>query len=192
MDPTVSSLVVAVVGVLGTLLSGLLAHRGALRSKALELDRQAGEREAERQALERRELRELRRSSYATLNQALRQFHLALSRHHRWLTEGTRPSPETPDLTTARDTLRLAYADAQMVASDAVLKAGGDTYFLLLRLDRLLTPEATPEQLDDAASLLRQGSEGLYEARQTMRRDLGITDLPIARPEGHGRLRWRS
>jgi hypothetical protein len=42
MDATTGALVVAVVGVLGTLSSGLLAHRSARRSKAIELEHAAG------------------------------------------------------------------------------------------------------------------------------------------------------
>ncbi|WP_461034299.1 hypothetical protein [Streptomyces mayteni] len=194
MDATTSSLVVAVVGVLGTLLSGLLAHRGALRSKAIELDHLAVERREERAAQERRELLERRRASYAAFNQALRQCHLVLGRHHDALRAGPGHPLPSPEVEVARDALRHAYADAQMAASDAVLKVGGDVFFQLSKIHGLLTERSAVNapaelRLDDAERLLKRASAGLYAVRQTMRNDLGITDLPIERPEDHGTVR---
>ncbi|MEU9114539.1 hypothetical protein AB0D04_22780 [Streptomyces sp. NPDC048483] len=195
MDASMSSLIVAVVGVLGTLVSGLLAHRGALRSKTLELRHAAQERRDERRAQERRELTETRRASYANLNQSLRHFHAALFRRYQDLAAGQadgdacgQPPPEVDD---ARQALRDVYAEAQMVASDEVLKTGGGVVHLLSRIQRMLDPlrreqGARETLLEEARDGLERASEGLYEVRQTMRKDLGITELPIARPDGYG------
>ncbi len=78
-----------------------------------------------------------------------------------------------------------------MVASDGVLAAGGGLVHLMSRIQRLLDPEAPDPagreaRLTEARDGLKRASEGLYEVRQTMRRDLGITELPIERPEGYG------
>ncbi|MGP3971361.1 hypothetical protein [Streptomyces sp. 6N223] len=189
IDASTSALVVAIVGVLGTLTSGALAHRGALRAKTLELDHAREERREEREAQERHDLREARRASYATFNQSLRQHHAALFSHHRALTSGEPPAPgplaETEE---TRQVLRGVYAEVQMVASDEVLKRGGDLFHLLGRIYTALraeSPDGT-DHLAEAKDHLDRASEMLYEARQTMRSDLGITDLPIERPADHG------
>ncbi|MFF4695696.1 hypothetical protein [Streptomyces chattanoogensis] len=77
------------------------------------------------------------------------------------------------------------------MTSDEVLTAGGGLVHQLSRIQRLLDPAAQdPDsretRLDEARDQLERASEGLYEVRQTMRRDLGITELPIGRPDGYG------
>jgi hypothetical protein len=192
MDATTSSLIIAVIGVLGTLMSGLLAHRSALLSKTIELERLSQEKREERQALERREILETRRASYATFNQNLRQFHAALSL--RYLDLAARRTDDVRvGLGETRDALRGAYAEAQMVASDDVLKTGGDVVHLLFGVQSLLDThvlgdDSLNELLDRVRERLERASEGLYEVRQTMRKDLGITELPIERPRGYGSL----
>ncbi|MDT0547700.1 hypothetical protein [Streptomyces lonegramiae] len=78
-----------------------------------------------------------------------------------------------------------------MVASDEVLRTGGGVVHLLSGVQTLLDPhlrEDGPleELLAEVKDQLETGSEGLYEVRQTMRKDLGITELPIERPYGYG------
>jgi uncharacterized membrane protein YdfJ with MMPL/SSD domain len=192
MDASTSSLVVAVVGVLGTLVSGILAHRSALRSKMVELEHASQQRQEEQHAQERREMLEARRASYAIFNQNLRQFHAALSRRFLDLaTEQPDAQQPRPEVEEARHALRTAYAEAQMVASDEVLEIGGSVVRQLFRIQSLLDPpgqeeKTSAEALDEAKDWLEQVSEGLYEVRQTMRKDLGITELPIQRPYGYG------
>ncbi len=171
---------VAVVGVVGTLVSGTLAHRGALRSKRLELDHLLRERREERGAVERRENLEARRASYVVLNQSLRQLHGALWSWMRDLEAGRGGDGPPPEVTEADHAVRDAYAEAQMVASDEVLAAASDVWWLM---------RSAREQAGAAEKireLLERASGGLYTARQTMRHDLGITALPVERPEGYG------
>ncbi|MEU0805510.1 hypothetical protein [Streptomyces sp. NPDC005970] len=190
MDATTSSLVVAVVGVLGTLMSGLLTHRSALRSKTVELEHARQEKREERQVLEHREMLEARRVSYAAFNQSLRQFHAALSQHYLDLVAGRGDGETRPEVEEARRALRDVYAEAQMVASDEVLTIGGGVVHLLSGVQSLLDPhlredDPLEELLAEAKDRLGTGSEGLYEVRQTMRKDLGITELPVERPHGY-------
>lgn len=60
----------------------------------------------------------------------------------------------------------------------------------LHRIHALLGPhergEEADESLDDIRERLERASEGLYEVRQTMRRDLGVSALPVGRPDGYG------
>jgi hypothetical protein len=93
----------------------------------------------------------------------------------------------------ARQTLRDVYAEVQMVASDDVLEIGGALFHLLSKIYFELNPESShdpvpEEHLTETKEHLERASEMLYEARQSMRKDLGITALPIARPPGYGVL----
>ncbi|WP_416971958.1 hypothetical protein [Streptomyces sp. 4F14] len=192
MSPSTSALVVAVVGVAGTLLSGVLAHRGALRSTSMELEHARLEREAERAATERRENVEARRASYVQLNRAIRELHLLLWQHREGLAAGTDDaSAQTAERADARRELREAYATAQLVVTDEVLQAAGRIVHQLNRVHTQLERHeqqspGTREPLDALLERLQKASEGLYEVRQHMRRDLGITNLPVERPEDHG------
>jgi hypothetical protein len=191
VDASTSALVVAVVGVLGTLMSGLLAHRGSLRAKHVELTHLARERQEERRAQERREIREQRRASYALFNQALRQHHAALFRQYLDLRAGRTDTAAHAEVRETGDALRDVYAESQMVASDDVMTMGGGVFHLLSRIRALLAGESADRDglevpLDEVERRLRRASRGLYEVRQTMRADLGITQLPAERPDGHG------
>ncbi|MDT0308419.1 hypothetical protein RM780_15830 [Streptomyces sp. DSM 44917] len=190
MDPSLSALIVAVVGVTGTLASGLFAHRSALRTKAVELEHAARQSREERVDAERRASLEARRTSYIALNQAMRQFHAALSADRASAAAGEAPGAGREEY---RRALRDAYAQAQMIATDAVLVAGGDLVHRLNRIHRLLAawetsgaPEGGSGAPDGIGERLEESSRLLYEVRQRMRLDLGITELPVERPDGHG------
>ncbi|MFF2652039.1 hypothetical protein [Streptomyces sp. NPDC058045] len=199
MGSSVVALTVAVVGVVGTLLSGVLAHRSALRAKSLELDHAQREREAERAAAEHRETVQERRAAYTAFNHRLRQFHYTVSKHLGVLRAGPAPAGQTEEREAARQALREAYAEAQMVVPDDVLLASSSVVQQLYRVHYLLgehegqvsAPDtesgsaSASASLDDIQARIEHASEGLYAVRQTMRRDLGITELAIPRPDNH-------
>lgn len=186
MDTSISALVIAVVGVVGTLLSGLLAHRSALRAKSIDIAHTERQQRKQELAQERRESHDARRATYTALNQALRQFHAILFREHRARAEGVDASSLASlaeQREEARGTLRDVYAEAQMVVPDDVLTISGRVVHQLFRVHTLLSREnPSDEALRDVAERLSRTSELLYEVRQTMRKDLGITALPIERP----------
>ncbi|MFG2568737.1 hypothetical protein ACGFR6_25255 [Streptomyces sp. NPDC048567] len=190
MDPSLTALIVAVVGVAGTLVSGVMAHRGALRAKTVELDRAERLRREELLADERREALAVRRASYAVFNQRLRQFHSVLSKDYFALAAGEARPGQGREREEPRQVLRDVYAEAQMVISDTVLSVAGGVVHQLHRIHALLLlheqGETAEESLEDIRERLERASEGLYEVRQTMRRDLGVSALPVARPEGYG------
>ncbi|NEC66047.1 hypothetical protein [Streptomyces sp. SID9727] len=190
MDPSLTALVVAVVGVAGTLMSGVMAHRGALRAKTVELDRAERLRREELLADERREALAARRATYAVFNQRLRQFHSVLSKDYFALAAGEARPGQGREREETRQVLRDVYAEAQMVVSDAVLSVAGGVVHQLHRIHALLGPhergDTAEESLDDIRERLERASEGLYEVRQTMRRDLGVSALPVHRPDGYG------
>ncbi|MFF7341067.1 hypothetical protein ACFZAT_27570 [Streptomyces sp. NPDC008163] len=190
MDPSLTALIVAVVGVAGTLVSGVMAHRGALRAKTVELDRAERLRREELLADERRENLAVRRASYAVFNQRLRQFHSVLSKDYFALAAGEAHPERGREREEPRRVLRDVYAEAQMVISDEVLTVAGGVVHQLHRIHALLgrheRGEAADESLEDVGERLERASEGLYEVRQTMRRDLGVSALPVPRPDGYG------
>ncbi|MFD8566653.1 hypothetical protein [Streptomyces sp. NPDC059639] len=182
MSASVSALVVAVVGVLGTLVSGLLAHRSASRAKQLELRHADDQRRADQERNELQEMMAARRTSYARLNQAVRHFHAVLTNHRSRTTPLS--AEQQVEMEDARRSLRDAYAESQMIASDDVLGPAGKLVNDLYRTHVLIKelgqdgPTAWPRRIDD---LLMHSAESLYGLRQRMRKDLGITDLPIDR-----------
>jgi len=190
MSSSTSALIIAVVGVLGTLASGVLAHRSAIRSKSMELDHAERQRREEQAVASQQEVVNERKASYTALNQHLRQFHQALWRYCLTLEAGQTDPQRSQDCDEPRRELRDTYAEAQMVVPDDVLTVGGDLVHQLNRIHTLLTQheqQATvDEPLEDVKQRLERASESLYEVRQTMRRDLGITELPVKRPDGYG------
>ncbi|MET9256833.1 hypothetical protein [Streptomyces sp. NPDC003717] len=190
MDASVSALVVAVVGVCGTLLSGILVHRGAIRSKALELDHAERQRREDRLVAAGRESAAERKAAYREFNQRLRQFHQVLWNDHLALGTGQAAPDRTRERDEPRHALRDVYAEVQIVVPDQVLAAGGGLVHRLNHIHRLLAQHeqgtAADETPDQIKERLLSASEALYEVRQTMRRDLGVSDLPVERPEGYG------
>ncbi|WP_329123899.1 hypothetical protein [Streptomyces sp. NBC_01353] len=190
MSASVSALVVAIVGVAGTLASGLLAHRSATRAKQVELQHLADQQRAEQERNELREMLAARRASYALLNQAVRHFHDVLANHRQRVHALTEQQKE--ELGDARRLLRDAYAEAQMIASDAVLVPAGQlvtdlnqVHAALIAVERWGSPDAPSMDIE---ARLTQASASLYSLRQRMRADLGITNLPMERrsdPGGH-------
>lgn len=192
MSPSTSALIVAVVGVVGTLLSGVLAYRSALRSKGMELEHSERQQRDLRAVEERQAARPELKSSYASFNQQLRQLHQVASRHLLALEAGQGTTAQTAEREEVRSSLRAVYAEVQMVVPDEVLDAGGRLVHRLHRIHALLaqheqtTTAAPDEPLPQIRERLEQVSEGLYEVRQLMRRDLGITETALSRPRGYG------
>jgi hypothetical protein len=194
MSASVVALIIGVVGVIGTLASGLLAHRSALRTKRIELDHAERQVREERRESDRQTYLAARRAMYVTLNQNLRNYHGALWRLALALRAPDGPGEERRDRAGQADGTRQAlsdsYAEAQMLVADDVLVVVGTLTHQLHLIYTILVQhhegEPADEDLDAVQVRLVRGSEGLYEARQTMRKDLGITSLPISRPPDQG------
>ncbi|MEU9700506.1 hypothetical protein [Streptomyces sp. NPDC047981] len=179
-----TALLVAVVGVAGTLMSALLTQRAADRSRQRELER-VGE------AWDRRaEARELW-SCYVALNTSGRHYLAALTD----LVYALEREAELPSvrkrLTAARDRHRQVYAEAQMRLPDRVLDhAGvvshglGAVYGMVRRLD-----DGLPRPGDSSAAAHR-AVEALWtqlrEMRREMRADLGVPGAEEGRRRGEG------
>ncbi|WP_257001561.1 hypothetical protein [Streptomyces albidoflavus] len=131
---SVTAVSVAVVGVVGTLLSALLTQRAADRSRQRERERAELAREC------RGELLDVR-TCYVALNTATRQYLAARTDQvHALRRDGSGPVRQR--LTAARDQHRDVYAEAQLHVPDPVLDLAGQlsrelgaVYGMVKRLD---------------------------------------------------------
>ncbi|MFJ6723979.1 hypothetical protein ACIQPQ_03605 [Streptomyces sp. NPDC091281] len=192
MSATTSSLIIGIVGILGTLFSGVLSHRSAMRAKKMELDHVVQQAREQRTDERFTADLEMRRASYGELNRALRDYYSDLRLALQALERGRAVGELRERMTEGRAGVRAAYAAAQMTASDTVLRPVGDLVQLLHHLYNHLVLHGDGEAADDADPLdalrgsLDRASEKLYETRQIMRADLGLTTAPPDRPQGYG------
>ncbi|MEU9344465.1 hypothetical protein AB0D74_25035 [Streptomyces sp. NPDC048278] len=180
MSSSVSQILVAVLGIGGTLASALLTQRGANRARDREL-RHARQLQAdEREYATRRTQLEARRTCYAALNSGTRDLINVMTRLVHALERDEVTEDLRSELDRSRRDHRLRHAEAQMVLPDAVMAAAstanrhfGDLYGLLLRLE---TGTARPgENVEAARESMDRLWDSLWRMRHVMRVDLGIT-----------------
>jgi hypothetical protein len=123
MSANLTTVLVAILAVLGTLSSPLLGQRIAARAKQQEFDLQRQERLETRADAQQREAFEERRAMYARLNTAARQYTQELRDYLRMLRDNVPMAGGQDRLEKARQAYRDLYSDAQMIFPDTVLKA---------------------------------------------------------------------
>ncbi|MFH7598590.1 hypothetical protein WDV06_26375 [Streptomyces racemochromogenes] len=169
----IGAMVVAVVGVAGTLGASLLTQRGAERAKRREI-------ELVRDHEEVRENLALRRACYAALNRDSRQYTTALNRHLHVMREQGVQDADREALDAAKAAHRDTYSEAQMIAPDAVLDPATAVnhaltlvYGQVKRLERG-APEAG-ETMETVSRAQQEIWDLLREMRAAMRVDLGVS-----------------
>ncbi|WP_371676543.1 hypothetical protein [Streptomyces sp. NBC_01276] len=168
----IGAVVIAVVGVAGTLGGALLTQRGAARAKRREIELVRGHEEV-RAGLT------LRRACYTALNRDSRQFATALNRHLHVMRERAVEETDREALDAAKAAHRDSYSEAQMIAPDTVLERASAVnrslnavYGQVKRLERD-APEAGETMA--TASRAQHGIWALTrEMRTAMREDLGV------------------
>src|SRR5580658_5124600 len=177
MNADLTTVLVAILGVAGTLTSPLLVQWIAARAKRQEFELQHQERFEERAEAQRRRVFEERRSMYAGLNTAARQYTQELRAYLRMIAANAINDEGRGDLSKARQTYRDLYSDAQMILPDDVLDAAasvseglGQAYGMVKRLETG-EPSANPaETIDLAQEYCRVTLYDLIiEVRQLMR-----------------------
>jgi hypothetical protein len=113
MNSNVASLIIAVVGVAGTLLAALLTQRSSVRTKELELKDQREQRMEEERGINLKE----RRKTYIALNAAVRSYRRAIKNRVFKDTDQTHAQLEQ-----ARQEFDHRYAEVQLIAHEEVLK----------------------------------------------------------------------
>ncbi|MFC7840499.1 hypothetical protein [Streptomyces sp. NPDC057382] len=188
-----AGLVVAVVGVVGTLGAALLTQNRADRTKRLELRAAAEQRREERQHAEallqaeqaqvrQREGLELRRRCYTELNTASRQFLTTMNSYLHALRHDGDVDAALAELEAVRLAYRDRYSEAQMIAPRPVLNACGVAKHRLNGAYRKIKQQAPA--LSGAAAELQALEDELHEQvwpcvgaqKDAMRADLGVED----------------
>ncbi|GAA0533991.1 MULTISPECIES: hypothetical protein [Streptomyces] len=168
-----SSVIIAVAGVAGTLGGSLLTQRGSERAKRREI-------ELVRDHEEIRENRSLRRTCYVELNRDARQFTTALNRHLHVMRERGAEGTDSDALDEAKNAHRDRYSEAQMIAPEEVLmrasvvnQALNKVYGQVKRLER--GAPGPGETMETAAQAQYEVWDMLRTMRTAMRHDLGVS-----------------
>ncbi|MCF3106515.1 hypothetical protein IPZ58_33855 [Streptomyces roseoverticillatus] len=166
-------MVIAVVGVAGTLGAALLTQRGSERAKRREIELVRAHEDA-------RENRSLRRTCYVELNRDARQFTTALNHHLHLMRERGVEDADRTALDAAKSAHRDRYSEAQMIAPDAVLDRAGIVNQALNRVygqvKRLERGEPGPgETMESASRAQYEVWETIRAMRTAMRRDVGVS-----------------
>lgn len=192
MSADVTTVVVAILGAVGTLSSPLLTQRIADRSKRQDFEFETQRRREDRHEDDRRSVTQERRAIYAQLNTAARQYEQAVYHYLRVIAEGPARPDQQAELVAARETFRELYSDAQMILPDRVLAAAmdmsyglGQAYGKARRLERRLysepsggTPPDDPGETIEAARAYCHGDvyQLIIRLRGLMRQDLGVSE----------------
>ncbi|MFJ4185048.1 hypothetical protein [Kitasatospora sp. NPDC089509] len=179
MSGAVVTLVVAVFGVLGTLLAPWLSQRVQARAARDDFERQQAaartqwERERERADLA------LRRGCYVATNAAYRRYRVEILNFLWFSHQGLVTERERDALEQARQAHHAAFAEAQMVASSAVLEQLDEVTQMLSEAYRrtMCLHEGNPEpggSFDEIRDHLKWLWERWEEMRGVMRVDLGV------------------
>ncbi|MFG3257215.1 hypothetical protein [Streptomyces sp. NPDC048172] len=186
MDSSTSQIVIAVLGIGGTLAAAVITQRGADRARARELAHARQLQQDEREYATRQARLEARRTCYASLSAGSRDLANVMTKALHALENGEMTEELRADLDRARREHRLCHAEAQMVLPDSVASAAstanrhlGDLHGLLIRL------AAGTEQEGESLAVAWENMDALWDPlwhmRHVMRVDLGITD-PDADP----------
>ncbi|MGG7568995.1 hypothetical protein [Streptomyces sirii] len=154
MDSTAVPLVIAFLGIVGTLVSGLMTQRLAEMAKSKELDHSDRQRAEERQYERKRALAEVVRACYVKLNTASLGYHSELN--HFW--HALRAGRVTDDV---------------LAAVDKVHRGLNRMYGVLKRLDSGIPPHREGESLEQVHTQIVAFWNQLAEMRQIMRRSIG-------------------
>ncbi|MGW4935136.1 hypothetical protein ACWEQH_19260 [Streptomyces sp. NPDC004166] len=181
MGGSTAALVIAALGVAGTLASGLLTQRAAARARMAELEQDHRHRRAEEERSRRQTLLEKRHACYVSLNMTDRQFHSTLLLHIDAIRIGLDTDRTRTAMEAARDAMREQWAEAQLVLPDALLplaaKANGILWKIYEMIRRVEGGHGEhSESLETATAKLQEAKECLFELREAMRRDLKVND----------------
>ncbi|MFC8589344.1 hypothetical protein ACFUGD_32975 [Streptomyces sp. NPDC057217] len=193
MGASWSALLIAVVGVAGTLGAALLTQVRADRTKRMELRAAADQRREERDHAEellraeralqgQRESLERRRACYITLNTAARQYLTEMTNHLHALARGEDVAASLENLEAARVAYRESYAESQMIVPDVVSRPSSAAKTRLNAAYGKLRkyaadPAARAAELGTMEAELHQDVWPYVGAmKKAMRADLGVED----------------
>ncbi|MFB8271021.1 hypothetical protein ACFC96_31035 [Streptomyces sp. NPDC055955] len=183
MGSAAIALVAAVVGVAGTLLAPVLAHRSGARAQKAEFERQQQAAHAQWAREQQQSELAVRRTCYIETNAAYRRYRTQQMNYLWHVHRGEVTEAGKDELEAARMAHHAAFAEAQMVASPAVLAQLDDVAKALsegYRRTKCLE-EGNPDPGDTfevIEAYLHWIWERWEEMRAVMRADLGLTNSP--------------
>ncbi|MET8680938.1 hypothetical protein ABZW18_26000 [Streptomyces sp. NPDC004647] len=179
MSSSTSALVIAILGITGTLASALLTQRSANNTKIRELERADQQCREERAYQAEQAAIESRRACYVALNIAARLYQTALTNYLVAIRAGAITDEIRTDVDVMRRDHRARHAEAQMMLPGTVLETAGAVngnlgqfYGILKEVD--LGAATSNEILEEAEARRVKSWDLLGEMRASMRRDLGI------------------
>ncbi|MFI8997814.1 hypothetical protein [Streptomyces sp. NPDC053542] len=179
-DSSISQILIAVLGIGGTLAAAVITQRGADRARVRELAHARQLQQDEREYATRQAQLEARRACYAKLSAGTRDLANVMTKVLHALEAGAVTEELRSDLDQAHREHRLRHAEAQMVLPDPVAEAAstanrhlGGLYGLLKRLDGGTGRHG--ENLEAAWESMDEVWDPLWRMRRLMRVDLGIT-----------------
>lgn len=187
MSANLTAVVVATVGVVGTLIAPILAQRGGLTARRAEAEIQRVERAEQREekAEERSdaadyEAVERRRQVYAELNARARNYRSAALDYLSALRRGANGQGSIGETRGELDAARKAFAqchsEAQMIVPDEILEMSTKVSRELGSSYRLLIQAASEDDFQAANDYIQDTTgEALWLMRAAMRKDLGVT-----------------
>ncbi|MFF4161301.1 hypothetical protein [Streptomyces sp. NPDC001678] len=181
MNGSVIPVVIAFLGILGTLVSGLMTQRLAEKAKAKELEHAERQRVDERRYEAESAAAEALRACYVMLNTASLDYHSELNNFWYSLQAGCATDELRSRLDDARREHRARHSEAQMRVPDDVLTIAHEVnlglsrlYGVLKRLDGGIPPRQEDESLEQARTQINGAWDQLNEMRRVMRRSLGV------------------
>lgn len=181
MSANVTTLLAAIVAVLGTLTSPVLTQRYANRARSQEIEAARQQRLEDREEERRRTFLLDRRQNYTALHTAAWEFRLTLK-------NGLFGDDDADELERARPAFVTTYRDSQMICTDPVLIAAvpvydelTDAYGRVKKLLPVASGHAEPASAwaqDRSAvqsALDTEVAETIRHMRQAMRLDLGVS-----------------
>ncbi|WP_017627113.1 hypothetical protein [Nocardiopsis chromatogenes] len=173
------AIIVAVLGIAGTLGSAVFTQLLAARARRAEIDREERARAAEHARAQADEALATRRACYIAFNAAARRFHARIRHCTHALRGQERPEDPWATLDETRAAFANDYAELQLTASDRVLAAAHGVnaelnwlYGVVRRLNDGTGREE--ESVERAQQELENLWGDLDILRALMRRDLGV------------------
>jgi hypothetical protein len=183
MSSAMFSLIIAVVGVCGTLASAIFSQMFSQRAKLQELKNAESMRRTEQEIAEKQRRTEQLRGCYVRLNANDRNYRDAMLAYAYAIKAGSSHEAEAAEVAAARRAQRDTRAEAQMIVSDEVLSIEGRVnwklaiaYRRLKRIEGEDDPKDRVPHLEEVIDMLDQVVQELARTRLVMRQELGITD----------------
>lgn len=181
MDASVTALVIAIVGVVGTLLSPIVSQRLSLRARREEFEIQRFHRQEEFDRERVVDLFTQKRSCYISFLSVSRRYRLELAIYLFTIKRGAVNDDANTRLENARLAFDASFAETQLTASFPVLEVAmkirdglSEGYRRIRRLEE--TPSRSNDSHDALDSFLLELWDAWPPLRIAMRADLGVKD----------------